>query len=381
MINVKSIAIAGGTVVLAAGAGIYMQMGSAPEPAPQMAASVPIEPVADTPVAEASDVEAPEETTDVAATPAVDLVAEVAEDQPVAIDMAALPKDVDAPKAMDASVELAAISLTSADTLSDLPNVTDMAVAPVLAAASDDDIPNPDTNELSAPVANDDCIVDLTGETRAAAMIALSLSAPCQPNERVSFQHGNLTFTVATDDTGAAQVELPALAENALIIATLDDGNAAAVEIEVDTLSFYDRAVVQWQGDAGIELHAREFGADYDSEGHVWSGAPRDASVAARGIGGFVTMLGDADVANAAMAEVYTFPTGTATTQGDIELTVEVAVTEGNCNRAVSAQVIEVSEGIVEKLSELDVTLPDCDAVGDYLLLKNLVEDLKIAAK
>ncbi|WP_407494075.1 translocase [Pseudooceanicola sp. MF1-13] len=392
MINIKSLGIAGGTMVLAASAGVYMQMGSQPQDTMQMAAAPTLSTsVIDASFEDVTESDSADATADATTDMTVDLTAEVAEDTPVSFDMAGLPDEAETPAPMaEPTVEVAALSITATDmppiaettaTMTDLPKASDMDTVPLLVAAKDDDIDNPASADLTEPMASDDCIVDLIGETRAAAMISLNLSAPCHSNARVSVQHGNLTFTIATDDAGLAQFEMPALSEKSLVIATMDDGNAAAVEVEVDTLSFYDRAVVQWQGDAGIELHAREFGADYDSDGHVWSGAPRDASVAARGIGGFVTTLGDPAVDNASLAEVYTFPTGTATAQGDIELTVEVAVTEGNCGRPVTAQVIEVSEGIVEKLSELDVTLPDCDAVGDFLLLKNLVEDLKIAAK
>ena len=369
MFSIKTIAIAGGTLVLAAGAGFYMQNGSRTA-APQHAALTAPAPVDPAPIAAEVMANGPGPRTPLTDTPTQMAV------------LTDLPKEVATPAAFPAeAVELAAISLTSAELTPGLPQTADIPATPTRVAATPDTLTNPKTVELSTPAAQQDCLVDLTGENRAAAMIALRLTAPCQPNARVTFQQGELTFSMATDANGLIEVDLPALSETALIIATLDDGNAAAVEMMVDTLAFYDRAAVQWQGIDGIGIHAREFGADYDSDGHVWSGAPRDATIAARGQGGFVTRLGDPELGNAAMAEVYTFPTGMTQSTGDIELTVEVQVTDLNCDRQVTASVIEISQGQAAPMSTLDMTLPACDAVGDYLLLKNLVDDLKIAAK
>lgn len=345
MLSLKRLAIAGGSLLLAAGAGVYMQTGTALPPA-----ASPVQLALTTPLT--------------------------------------LPDEVAAPAGFAADkVQLDAISLTSADlgaamvTPSEFPDTPVMPEALIMAAASPDDVAPPPRADLTEPMAAQDCMIDLTGETRAAAMVALTLSAPCQPDARVAIDHGALHFTIATDADGKAEVLVPALSENALFVATMDDGNAAAVEMVVDTLSFYDRAVVQSDNGNGITLHAREFGAAYDSDGHVWAGHPRDASVAARGQGGFVTRLGDAAIPGAKIADVYTFPTSTATVVGDIALTIEVEVTTMNCGRQISAQVIEVSQATAPGVSALDVSLPDCDAVGDYLLLKNLIDDLKIAAR
>ena len=294
MIKISTISIAGGALVLAAGAGLYMQT-SAAAPAVEISELTP--------------------------------VAEVA----VSV-LDALPADAEGPADLSQDrVELASITLMSSDA-TDLPKImtadADFPITPILAAASSDDL-----------------MVDRVTETP------------------------------------SVEAEIPALSENALFLAMMDDGNGAGVEMAVDTLAFYDRSVVQWHGESGLAIHALEYGATYDSAGHVWSGAPRDPGVAARGEGGFVTRLGDTGVDGADMADVYTFPTGTAKSQGDVAVSVEVAVTDLNCGREVAADVIEVSEGIASEMARLDVTVPDCDAVGDYLLLKNLVSDLKIAAR
>lgn len=251
---------------------------------------------------------------------------------------------------------------------------------PVLVAAAPDIGENPRA-ALSAPQVQQGCAVDLTGELRASAMVALHLSAPCQPNARAVIHHTGMMFSIVTDENGEARLDVPALTERAVFLAMMNDGNGGALEIDVNTVELYDRSVVQWRGVAGLGLHALEFGADYGSQGHVWSGAPRDPDVASAGEGGFVVQLGDAVLANGHMAEVYTFPVVTARDGGDVEINVEIEVSDLNCGRDIEGETIQVSRGAQPRVSELSVTMPDCDAVGDILLLKNLVNDLKIASK
>jgi len=80
------------------------------------------------------------------------------------------------------------------------------------------------------------------------------------------------------------------------------------------------------------------------------------------------------------VAEVYTFPTGTAAKAGDISLSVEAEVSSSNCGREVNAQALQVSTGQRMKVQEVTLFMPDCEAVGDFLVLKNLLNDLKIAS-
>ena len=234
--------------------------------------------------------------------------------------------------------------------------------------------------EAGAEVAND-CPVTLTAEPAAAAMVTLTLDAPCYAEDRVAFHHEGMVFSELTDAEGALTLSVPALAEYAIFVAVFQDGEGASAEAEVSSLAFYDRSVVQWQGETGLELHALEYGANYDDSGHVWAETPRDVSVAARGEGGFLTVLGNADLPQARLAQVYSFPLGIARQAGTIDLSVEAQVTEANCGREITAQVIHVSEGAFGSFHDLNVTMPACDAAGDYLLLKNLLDDLKIAAK
>ena len=381
MIKVSTVAIAGGTLLMAAGVGMYMQMGHPAGETGHVGA-----------ILSAPEVEAnrlPHEATAPEAlnqTPLeLDSIKLTSSDMPLLPDRmtaeSGFPEtpvlaSVDETDLMETPASPAVAPLTGENSTA----IPDVPEAPLLASVDDDEMLSPSAKAAN-PLAATDCPVDLTGETRAAAMVELHLSAPCQPSARVVIKHEGMSFSALTDEKGELTVEVPALAESATFFAMMQDGNGAAVELNVDTLGFYDRSVITWHGDTGVELHALEFGASYDDAGHVWSGAPREPSIAALGEGGFMTRLGDPALPDGQTAEVYTFPTGTAKTGGEIEMSVEVEVTAANCGRDMSADVIEVTEGKPTVPEELKMTLPGCDAVGDFIQLKNIVPDLKIASR
>jgi hypothetical protein len=225
------------------------------------------------------------------------------------------------------------------------------------------------------------CDVKMSATPAAGAMILVQLSAPCHGSERVTLHHNGLMFTDLVQPDGTLDLEIPALSEAALVIASFFDGSGAVAQTTVTSVPFYDRVVLQWRGDAGLQLHAREFDAEYFSDGHVWQGAKTDATRAATGAGGFLTTLGRGDAPDALLAEVYTFPSGMTQASGTVTLTVEAEIRNTNCSSVVEAQTLEIRDGKDLRARELTIDVPGCDTVGDFLMLKNIVQDLTIAAK
>ena len=225
------------------------------------------------------------------------------------------------------------------------------------------------------------CEVTMDAVPAAGAMVDVTLRSPCHASERVTIHHNGLMFTQMLQPDGTLSVTVPALAEQANFIAAFASGDGASAVTEVTSLEFYDRVAVQWKGQAGLQLHAREFDADYFTDGHVWAAASGDLAEAARGEGGFLTRLGRADAPAALMAEVYSFPTGTARSGGAIALSVEAEVTDLNCDQTIAAQTFEKHAEGELRVRDMTLEMPGCDSVGDFLVLKNLVEDLKVAAR
>ncbi|AAV93387.2 hypothetical protein KQ247_08910 [Ruegeria pomeroyi] len=206
------------------------------------------------------------------------------------------------------------------------------------------------------------------------ASVALDVSAPCYGNQRVTVHHSGLIFTDTTDDAGTLSVTVPALSETAVFVVAFQNGRGAVAMSPVEGLDRIDRVVVQWSGAAGFQLHAREFGAGYGETGHVWSQSTD------QGIGQ-VIRLGEPDTLEPQLAEIYSYPNGESDTAGTITLSIEAEVTATNCGRDISAQSLELRGAGSLTTHDLDMSMPDCSAAGDFLVLNNLVEDLKIAAR
>ena len=88
--------------------------------------------------------------------------------------------------------------------------------------------------------------------------------------------------------------------------------------------------------------------------------------------------LGDENQLAPRLAEVYSVPRLGGSKTGAIDLTVETEVTAINCGRDISAQTLELRDGTL-RTRDLTLAMPDCAATGDFLVLNNLLETLKIA--
>lgn len=268
-------------------------------------------------------------------------------------------------------LDLDGISLTSAPNTPGLGDLLDPIVG---LAAFNPDVPAPDMPDLETPQLG--CEVSATAAPAPMASVALSIDAPCNRNQRVTIHHTGMMVTETTDEDGALSATFPALSPKAVFIVEFEDGMGTVVTADVPELKEFDRVVLQWQGDSGFQIHAREFGAAYGTPGHVWSGDTAQADA-----GGAVMQLGARDTLTPYLAEVYTYPTGSSQRDGSVALTVEAEVTQVNCGRDIAAQTIELRGGMSPQTQDLVLSMPDCAARGDFLVLNNLLDDLKIAAK
>lgn len=229
---------------------------------------------------------------------------------------------------------------------------------------------DPDTPQLG-------CAVTASATPVPMASVELAVSAPCFGNERVTIHHNGMMFTDVTNPSGLLTVTIPALSERAVFMVAFADGLGTVALTNVPDLYDYDRVVLQWTGKSGFQIHAREFGAAYGEDGHVWSGMSKGLP----DNGGLVTRLGDTNTLVPQMAEIYTFPTGVTDQSGIVALSIEAEVTADNCGRDISAQSLELRSTQSLRIRDLVLSVPNCTAMGDFLVLNNLVEDLNIAAR
>jgi hypothetical protein len=288
--------------------------------------------------------------------------------QPIDIMLVAAGTEAPEPQPQPAVQKMVYPSFAASPT-EDGPNLFTLPDEPILKAEFDATAPGTETVARQCPVS-----LDLLVEP--SAMIGLTLSAPCHANERVVLLHAGLSVTGKTSGTGTLVASLPAFSSDADVSVRFADGQSVQSKLAVPEAATLRRFGVQWQGDDAFQLNAFENGAGYGEIGHVSAADPQRPLAGQAQIGGFLSVLGDDGVAQPMLAEVYTYP---AVSDAPVRIVIEAAITKGTCAREILGETLADVGGDVT-ITDLSVAMPDCGAIGDILVLKNLDPDLKIAS-
>lgn len=241
--------------------------------------------------------------------------------------------------------------------------------APAIAPLDAAPVAAPSVTAVAEPMPAPNCDIQLELVTQPGAMIGITLLAPCNPAERVVLWHDGLAVTGKTSATGSLFTSLPAFEERAIVEVRLKSGDRHSQSIDVPEAREIKRFAVQWQDADAFQLHAFVGGAGYNQVGHysaAFTGKPED--------GTFVSVLGDASTELPLLAEVFTFGSNTSA-----EVVVEASISTETCGRTIFGEMIAVEEGSLE-IQDLTLAMPECDGIGDILVLKNLMQDMKLAA-
>ncbi len=240
----------------------------------------------------------------------------------------------------------------------------------------------PETPEGAAPTTSElselglPCDVTLNATAMPAAMVALDVMAPCRTNAAVQIMHSGLNFEAETDALGLLTMDIPAFETPAFFSVTFEDGVEETVLVGLPDLLEFDRIGLSWEGAMGLELHAMEFGAEFGGEGHVWHEAPASVDAAISGEGGFLTQI----ASGGTYAEIYTLPRATLREGDSVRLSIDAPITASNCSADVLARTLRTEAAEPVDVTELTFRVPDCDAIGDVLVLQNLLDDLRLAS-
>lgn len=224
------------------------------------------------------------------------------------------------------------------------------------------------------------CDATLSASREPAAIVALSVNAPCNKQQSFEVSHSGMHITAKTDREGNALVQIPALETNAQFMVSFDNILKATTQIFVPELRQYDRAVLQWMTDDNMRLHALENGSRIGDRGHVWSASFHTAQDTREGRNGFVVYLGDADAEIPFQAEVYTFPEGQMNRDSGVDLRVGVTVTAKNCGREVDAMTIQTNAGQTIVETKIAAQMPACEQIGQVAMLSKKFSDLTIVS-
>ena len=258
--------------------------------------------------------------------------------------------------------------------------LTEDAVAPIAAIPVADTRPQtqtPATAEVTPQEPPDvarsalglPCGLTVTAEAMPGAMVALDVMEPCAPDTRVEITHGALSFTARTDALGLLTLDIPALETPAFFTVRLETGAEATTLAGLPDLIDHDRAAMVWTGATAIELHGYIGGAGFGEPGHLWRDNPGTVAQATIGTGGFLTNLGDPTLEAPRLAQVITIP---ASLRDDLSVIAEIAIEGSTCGQQVDATSLHSMGGGPVAVNPVTLTLPGCDAVGEFLMLQNL---------
>lgn len=220
---------------------------------------------------------------------------------------------------------------------------------------------------VSATSSGDDpaCALTLDLENAPGAMIAVSLSAPCNTGERVVFRHAGLAFAETVGLNGTLRLQLPAMTTDAVVAAYVGSSEMVLGKIAVPDAAEYLRLAVQMPGSARFDLRAAD-------RGQVFVAKSAEATVVAPRI----MMLGQTRLEDPLSTQVYSVA---LRDWSNPDLTVELAITPETCGHTFAADVILSRLGKATGSSH-SVQVPLCGTSGDILLVKNLLPDLAAAA-
>ena len=288
--------------------------------------------------------------------------------KPIDITLMAAGSDAAVPQPQPAVQKIAVPSFAASPT-EDAPNLFTLPDEPILQAEFGATAPR------KAIVARQ-CPVRLDLQVEPSAMIGMTLLAPCQANARVVLLHAGLAVTGKTSATGTLTASLPAFSNDAEVSVRFADGQIVQAKLAVPEAATLRRFGVQWQGDDAFQLNAFENGAGYGEIGHVSAADPQRPLAGQAQVGGFLSVLGDERVDQPMLAEVYTYPVASDV---PVRIVIEAAITKGTCAREILGETLADAGGDVT-ITDLSLAMPDCDAIGDILVLKNLDPDLKFAS-
>lgn len=219
-------------------------------------------------------------------------------------------------------------------------------------------------------VVNPVCEPQMKAQAQKGAIVSIELSAPCLANEWVTFHHGGVMFSETLDSIGSLKLNIPAMSQTAIFTASFAHAPEVSTTVSVQDLDDIERVAIQFSMLDGFELHALENDASYGETGHVWA-----RSTAGQGT---LTVLGQPIHDQAQMVQIYSTPYK-ATKKGRVYLSIETEVVAMNCGRTIPVHVAQFRKNTVTNVN-LQISVSECDTIGDFMVLNNLIESLNIAS-
>lgn len=202
-------------------------------------------------------------------------------------------------------------------------------------------------------------------EPLAGARVRIIVNAPCRGEESLAIVHGPFGVPARISKAGLASVVIPALAERAGFEIRIGSGDEKyKLSTEVPDFADFERVALFWEGNAALRIHAIE---------KISGGMEFPAGASG---GEMIRIDGPA----AKKAEIYSFPAKEVSGSGVVRLIVAADVNAQTCGREIEAVTMQKNaDGAIDPVAVV-LQMPGCDRIGQTLMLKNILKDLKIAS-
>ncbi len=187
------------------------------------------------------------------------------------------------------------------------------------------------------------------------ALLSVTISAPCRPEEKVQVSYAAVVFDVSLSMTGEVTFEMPAMAYHAEIDSIFDDYSLVSTKVVAPELKDFVRVALAWDGVTKAQLKGE---------------APRHLPIN-------VITLGDGSGRTVDVLSHHIDPDARS---GVIRLSMVAAVTDQNCGVPRKGHVVQHMPEVPELRYDLVLAVAGCDRVGTNLELKNILQDLKLAS-
>ncbi len=203
--------------------------------------------------------------------------------------------------------------------------------------------------EGAPTLANTVCHPDVTTALTDDAIIAIDVTSDCTAGLMFDIHHNGMIVSAQLNDDGDAHLEIPALAERAIVIVDFPNLQPKVISHTVATFKNYARSVLQWQGPYVLGMTT-----SHD-----------DVPVEMYQMG---TIDGHQSVV---MSHAITTETP--------DVFIIAAQSDSICNASLDFQYLQFAPNQSAKIRDYQNTVVQCSEGNDILVLKNLYQDAKVA--
>lgn len=252
-------------------------------------------------------------------------------DAPTGITVARLPEPIGGSTA-DAVRDDAVRALraaAAAEARAGRDGATETALRPPAADIGEEGAASLDPVAPAPPAASDagDCAAPaIRSVAFAGAASLVEIADICRRGETFEVEHAGLRFGGRLDDAGGARLTIPVMDEGGAARVVFADGAETPVTLDHNwrELRLTLRVAVAWTDPVDLDLHAFEYAATFNSDGHVWEKHPSGFRLVRRSGGGYLESFG-AVTPNGQSIEVYTFWANSRARRGVARIALDLA--------------------------------------------------------